>query len=67
MSRNAQNLARRFHGSHSSRTWSGGNTDPWLREVLLQLQVCLNGMAKQIDENSERLDRVEAQVRRLGR
>jgi hypothetical protein len=37
--------------------------DPWLRGVLLALQVTLNELAESIDENSDRLARLEQQLR----
>jgi len=60
--------AQAFHTWHSNRTYSGHpQLDPWMRDVLLNLQLCLNSFAKQIDENTARLDRLEHVVRRMGR
>jgi hypothetical protein len=38
--------------------------DPWLRGVLLALQVTLNELAHRIDEDSARIDRLEQLLRR---
>ena len=64
----AQQNAAAFHSWHSNRTYHPGNPeiDPWMRNVLLNLQACLNEFAKQIDSNTERLDRIEAHLRRRG-
>jgi hypothetical protein len=64
----AQQNAAAFHTWHSSRTFNPGHSqiDPWMRNVLINLQACLNEFAKQIDSNTERLDRIEAQLRRQG-
>jgi hypothetical protein len=62
----AQDNAAAFHTWHSGRTFYAGNPqiDPWMRDVLVNLQACLNEFAKQIDSNTERLDRIEAHLRR---
>ncbi len=54
-----------FHTWHSSRTWDAGHPDidPWMRDVLISLQSTLNLLAAQIDENSERLTRIERHLR----
>lgn len=64
----AQRNAAAFHGWHSSRTFHAGHSqiDPWMRDVLINLQACLNEFAKQIDSNTERLERIEAHLRRQG-
>jgi hypothetical protein len=64
----AQQNAAVFHTWHSSRTFNPGHSqiDPWMRDVLLNLQLCLNSMAEQIDSNTARLDRIEAHLRRQG-
>jgi hypothetical protein len=36
--------------------------DPWMRGVLLALQVTLNELAEKIDENSDRIARLEQQL-----
>ena len=61
----AQNVAA-FHTWHSSRTYSAGHPqlDPWMRDVLISLQSTLNLLAKQIDENTRRIDRIEQHLRR---
>jgi hypothetical protein len=38
--------------------------DPWMRGVLLALQVTLNELAHQIDENTARLEQLEKHLRR---
>lgn len=50
-----------FHTWHSSRTWDAGHPtiDPWMRDVLVSLQSTLNHLAKQIDDNTARLNRIE--------
>lgn len=63
-----QGNANAFHTWHSSRTYSGHpDLDPWMRNVLLNLQLCLNSFAAQIDDNTERLGRLEQAVRQMGR
>lgn len=61
----AQANAQAFHTWHSSRTYNSGHPqlDPWMRDVLLNLQLCLNSMAKQLDEQDDRLDRLESWAR----
>lgn len=58
-----------FHTWHQSRTWSAGNPDidPWMRDVLVALQGTLNSLAKQIDDNTERIGRIEDHLRRQSR
>lgn len=64
----AKQQVQAFHTWHSSRTFNPGNPqiDPWMRDVLVNLQVCLNSLADQIDDNTERLDRIEQHLRRKG-
>lgn len=64
----AQENVQAFHTWHSSRTWSSGHPqiDPWMRDVLVSLQNTLNLLAKQIDENTERIERLESWARRQG-
>jgi hypothetical protein len=64
----AQQNAAAFHSWHSNRTYNPGHSqiDPWMRDVLLGLQACLNEFARQIDSNTERLDRVERLLRQRG-
>lgn len=61
----AQNVAA-FHTWHQSRTWNAGHPDldPWMRDVLLSLQNTLNLLAKQLDENTQRIDRIENHLRK---
>jgi len=58
--------AATFQTWHSSRTFSPGHAqiDPWMRDVLINLQLCLNSMAEQIDDNTARIDAVEQHLRR---
>jgi hypothetical protein len=65
----AMQHSQAFHSHHSSRTFNPGHPeiDPWLRNVLVALQVCLNELATKIDSNSDRLDRVERMLRQLTR
>jgi hypothetical protein len=62
----AMEQAAAFQTWHSSRTWDAGHPqiDPWLRGVLLALQVTLNEFAHQIDENTARIERIEQHLRR---
>lgn len=62
-----QNAAA-FHTWHRSRTYEAADPriDPWLRDVLVALQGCLYEMAKQVDSNTERLDRIESTLKRRG-
>lgn len=62
----AREHAAAFHTWHSKRTWNAGHPqiDPWMRDVLVALQACLNELATQIDSNTERLDRIESFLRR---
>lgn len=55
-----------FHTWHSGRTFNSGHPeiDPWMRDVLVSLQSTLNILAKQIDSNTDRLERIEAHLRR---
>lgn len=64
MSTAKENVAA-FHTWHSPRTYNSGNPqiDPWMRDVLVSLQSTLNLLAVQIDENSERLTRIERHLR----
>lgn len=57
----AQQNVNTWQTWHSSRTYNPGHSqlDPWMRDVLLNLQLCLNSLAKQIDDNTDRLDRLE--------
>lgn len=50
-----------FHSWHSNRTYEPGNPqiDPWLRDVLVSLQNTLNLLAKQIDDNTRRIQDIE--------
>lgn len=50
-----------FHTWHSNRTYNPGHPqiDPWMRDVLISLQTTLNLLAKQIDDNTERIARLE--------
>lgn len=65
MSTEARNNVAAFHTWHSGRTFTSGHpgVDPWMRDVLVSLQNTLNLLAKQIDENTERLDRLESRLR----
>lgn len=67
MSNHAQQQASAFHTWHSSRTWNPGNRqiDPWMRDVLVALQGTLNEFATQIDENTDRIDRMDQRLRRI--
>jgi hypothetical protein len=58
--------AAAFQTWHSSRTWDPGHPqmDPWMRGVLLALQVTLNELAHQIDEITARQEQLEKQLRR---
>lgn len=57
----ANQAAQAFHTWHSPRTYNPGHPqmDPWMRDVLVNLQACLYTMSKQIDQNTERIDRIE--------
>jgi hypothetical protein len=61
----AREQAAAFQTWHSPRTWEAGHPqmDPWLRGVLLALQVTLNGMAETIDLQDARIAQLEQQVR----
>lgn len=65
----AKENAAAFQTWHSRRTYSPGNPqiDPWMRDVLLSLQMTLNLLAKQIDENTARIRRIETHLGRSGR
>lgn len=65
----ARQTVAAFQTWHSSRTYSGNHPDidPWMRDVLISLQSTLNLLAVQLDSNTERLDRVEGELRRLAR
>lgn len=62
----AQENVSAFHTWHSSRTYSPGNPqiDPWMRDVLVSLQSTLNLLATQIDQNTQRIDRIESFLRK---
>lgn len=62
----AKENVQAFHTWHSGRTFEAGHPqiDPWLRDVLVSLQSTLNLLATQIDENTRRLDAIEAHLRR---
>jgi len=62
----AMEQATAFQTWHSARTWDSGHPeiDPWMRGVLLALQVTLNELAHQIDDNTARLERIEQHLRR---
>lgn len=64
----AQNVAA-FHTWHSKYTFNPGHPEiqPWMRDVLISLQSTLNLLAKQLDDNTERLDRIERHLRGTGR
>lgn len=64
----AMQHAQAFQTWHSSRTFSSGNPqiDPWMRDVLVALQGCLNELATHIDDNTERIERLENWARRQG-
>jgi len=66
MADSAYQNVQAFHTWHSSRTFHPGHAqiDPWMRDVLVSLQSTLNLLAKQIDENTQRIDRIEARLRR---
>ena len=55
-----------FHTWHAGRTFNPGHPqlDPWMRDVLISLQSTLNLLAAKIDENTDRLDRIERHLRR---
>jgi hypothetical protein len=59
----AREQAAAFQRWHQARTWEPDHPeiDPWLRGVLLALQVALNDLAEQIDANTARLERLERQ------
>lgn len=61
----AQQHVAAFQSHHSNRTFHAGNPqiDPWMRNVLVALQVCLNELATKIDNNAQRLDRIEHHLR----
>ena len=61
----AREQAAAFQTWHSPRTWEAGHPqiDPWLRGVLLALQVTLNGMAEMIDHQDDRIARLEQHLR----
>jgi len=63
----AREQAAAFQTWHSSRTWDAGHPqiDPWLRGVLLALQVTLNELAEKIDQDAERIARLEQQLRSM--
>lgn len=66
----ARELAARitdFHNTHQPKTWNAGTPgiDPWLRDSLVALQTALYKLsevqmatAKQVDENTENINRV---------
>lgn len=65
--RRLQGQISAFSGTHSGRTYNAGNPaiDPWLRNVLVQLQATLNALgeqqknlARQVDQNTEHLQLV---------
>lgn len=67
----AVQAAAAFHTWHSSRTWNPGHPqiDPWMRDVLLNLQLALNTMsasqraiAEQVDRNTALLSRIAAHL-----
>lgn len=60
----AREQAAAFQTWHSPRTWEAGHPqiDPWLRGVLLALQVTLNELAEKIDDNAERIARIEQRL-----
>lgn len=61
----AKDHAGAFHTWHSGRTYHPGHSeiDPWMRDVLVALQGTLNELAKQIDENTRRIDHIERFLR----
>lgn len=61
----AQEHVQAFHTWHSARTYSAGHPqiDPWMRDVLVALQSTLNSLAAQIDETTQRVDRMEDHLR----
>ncbi len=57
----ARRAAQEFRKAHTARTFHPDNPrlDPWLREVVMALQECLDAHAKQLDDTTRRLDRIE--------
>lgn len=55
-----------FHTWHSKRTYDAGHPeiDPWMRDVLVSLQSTLNLLAKQLDDNTARIQRLERHLQR---
>jgi hypothetical protein len=64
MSSAKENVAA-FHTWHAPRTYNPGHSeiDPWMRDVLISLQNTLNLLAKQLDENTDRIERIERHLR----
>lgn len=66
MNSSAKENVAAFHTWHSGRTFHAGDPkiDPWMRDVLVSLQTTLNLLATQLDENTQRIDRIERFLRK---
>ncbi|NMW64615.1 hypothetical protein [Mobiluncus mulieris] len=68
MADSAYQNVQAFHSWHSDRTFHAGNPqiDPWMRDVLVSLQSTLNLLAKQIDDNTRRIQQIESYLNSRG-
>jgi hypothetical protein len=68
----SQQAVGAFHTHHSKMTWNAGTPgiEPWLRDTLVSLQMALNQLAdtqveiaRQVDQDAERIARLERAAR----
>lgn len=60
-----KNAAAAFHTWHSNRTYypDQPGIDPWMRDVLVNLQRLLNTMAAKIDQQDRQIQELQSRIR----